>query len=401
MPPAFQQYTCGSCWAVSTSTCFADRYAIANDEKPIQPNIISIMSCCTKTEYNKKFAVVPTPDCNIMSSYSELQSTDDSTGICSGGIPYSAALSISRNGITEVSPQTYSKDLVDCGAGCTTPQINKLIIQKYPCTKNLFEGKRIHMDPTEGPVYISSSMSSRGPPEHYVSLMKKALLDGPLVGGILITADFSNIGTDPTGRGMVTWNRTGKVYVPGAYDTQWPSAPITLAGGVGFIRKRGNRIDDAPMGTGLGPLGNIMVGFHAIVIIGYGEMDSEYVPDKTVKFVTGRDGRKKLPFWICRNSWGTEWPPNNYYSGKVRVSNDEWLTVPPGCWLHAMWPNQSLALDVPISYNGSDYGATMVMTAAISDKPKVREEFGDSDGFFGVFLLVLLILIIFCCAYLR
>ena len=394
MAPAFNQYECGCCWVVSTCTAFADRYGIANDQKPIESNIISVMTCCTKTEYKKSFAVVPTPDCNFMSSYSDLQSSDNTMGICSGAVPYAAAMAISRNGLAEVSKQPYTKDLIDCGAGCTTTQMNRTIIKKFPCDKKLFEGRRIHMDPTEKPVYISSSLDSKGPPEHYVDLTKKALLDGPIVAGFLTTADFINIGTDPTGRGIVTWDQTGRVYVPGAYDTQWPSVAITLVGGVGFIRKRGIRIDDAPMGTGLGPIGNIMCGFHAIVIIGYGEMDMDYVPNKTVRTVVGRDGRRKLPFWVCRNSWGTEWPlgPKNnepYYSsnGRVRVSKNEYLTVPPGCWLHAMWPNDSLGLDVPITYNGSDYGATMVMVASIEKNPVRTNPKGsvvswrDSDGY--------------------
>lgn len=362
--PAFEQMCCGSCWAVSTATAFADRYGIANDQVPVTPNILSIMVCCTGDKYNKKFGVVPTPDCNIMSNYSELQTSDGSMGMCSGGIPYSAALSISRNGLPATEEQTYTKSLIDCSAGSTSTQLNHAIIMKYPCEKDLFSGRRIHMDSEETPVYISSSLESKGPPEHYVDLMKKALLDGPLVAGIMVTADFIGIGTDP-GKGTINWDSTGKVYVPGAYNSY--KAAITVVGGLGIIRRDGRRIDDAPMGTGIESLGNIMCGFHAIVIVGYGELDIDYVPNKTVKFVTGKDGRKKLPYWVCRNSWGPQWPPEGYYKSGIRTKEggkEHTITVPPGYWLHAAWPNDSLAIDVPIVYNGSDYGATMVMTPA-------------------------------------
>ena len=33
--------------------------------------------------------------------------------------------------------------------------------------------------------------------------------------------------------------------------------------------------------------------FHAAVIVGWGELDAKFVTDKSVKFITGKDGEKK------------------------------------------------------------------------------------------------------------
>ena len=387
--PVFNQLCCGACWAVSTSTAFSDRYGILNDEKPIQSNILSIMSCCTGSKYKNVFGVVATPDCNIMGSYNELETSDGSMGMCSGGIPYSAALSVWCNGIPEVASQPYNTHLFDCSNSMGT-DLNRAIIHKYPCDKKLFaNGKRIKMSHTDKPVYISSSMQSKGPPEHYVNMMKKALLEGgPLVGGFMTMGDFIGMGSISTNgsvytndnQGVISWDSTGKVYVPGAYDKIWPFTPINSIGGVStvnFIRKPGTNTE--VVDTGLknqAPIGEIFCGFHAIVIVGWGELDMKYVKNKQVKSVISPvDKRPKLPFWICRNSWGTNWPSKdgqNYYEGGVHVSvngKDTILHIPPGYWLHAMYPNESLAMDVPINYEGIDYGSTMVMTPLKSNGP--------------------------------
>ncbi len=382
MKPVFNQLCCGACWAVSTSTAFADRYGILNDESPIEGDIISIMSCCTGNKYKNVFGVVATPDCNIMSNYEQLQMSDSSMGMCSGGIPYSAALSVFRNGIPELSKQTYNKNLFDCNNSYGT-DLNSAIITKYPCEKKLFsQNKKIKMNQSEKPTYISSSMDSRGPPEHYVNLMKNALLEGgPIVAGFMTTGDFIGIGSVSqmlNSENVISWDSTGKVYVPGAYNKIWPFLPINSVGGVStvnFITKDNSKNGPANtevVDTGLrseAPIGEIFCGFHAVVIVGWGELDMKYVSNKDVKTITSPvDKRPKLPFWICRNSWGNNWPSKdnkNYYEGGVRVTvngQEKTLYVPPGYWLHAMYPNESLALDVPIIYEGTDYGSTMVMT---------------------------------------
>ena len=385
--PVFNQLCCGSCWAVSTSTAFSDRYGILNDEKPIQSNILSIMSCCTGNKYKNVFGVVATPDCNIMSNYNELEMSDSSMGMCFGGIPYSAALSVWRNGIPEVSTQPYNSTLFDCNGGGGV-DLNRAIINKYPCEKKLFNsGKKIRMSREDKPVYISSSMDSRGPPEHYVNMMKKALLEGgPLVGGFMTMGDFIGMGSvnvngaATDNKAVISWDSTGKVYVPGAYDKIWPYTPVNSVGGVStvnFIRKSGTNTEVVDTGfKDQVPIGEIFCGFHAVVIVGWGELDMKYVKNKNVKTITSPvDKRQKLPFWICRNSWGTSWPSKdgqNYYEGGVKVTvndKDTILNIPAGYWLHAMYPNESLAMDVPIIYEGTDYGSTMVMTPLRSNTP--------------------------------
>ena len=364
----FDQGLCGSCWVISTSMAFADRYAIANDQIPVTPNFFGVLSCCTSENYKKTFAIIATPDCNVNGTYGDFVSGNNSAmGMCNGGIPYSAAKAIQRNGLPKTSKQPYVPSLFQSG---TNP--NQEIIMRYPCGKDLFKEGVIRMS-SVAPAYISNAAQARGSPDYYVRLMKNALLDGPLVAGFVVTGDFLGLGTQIGWKpGAVDWDQTGKVFVNGAYNQRWSSVSTSEVGGQGtvrFQRTEGKNTVGTSSGDTVAPLGNILCGFHAIVIVGYGEMDMDYVPDKTVRTVVGRDGRRKLPFWVCRNSWGTQWPPENYYNGRVQTGKDEYLEVPPGHWLHAMWPNESLGFDIPVIFDGSDYGCTMTMSPSVGPTP--------------------------------
>ena len=383
--PVFNQLCCGACWAVSTGTVFADRYGIANDELPITPDIISIMSCCTKDMKKNAFGVVATPDCNIMSTYGELEMNNSAMGMCAGGVPYSGALSIKRNGLPNVKEQNYNPTLFKCSQSPITPDLNSAIIKNYPCKRNMFhQGEDIKMDPSEEPVYISSAFQSQGHPDAYVDLIKKALVQGgPVVAGFMVLGDFIGMGTTSGSLGsssqgqndILSWDSTGKVYIPGAYDDLWGMIPLNSVGGSSTIQIQQQQGKPTKVfDTGMkpkSPPGQIFCGFHAVTIVGWGEMDMDHVQNKKVKSVKSLvDGKQKLQFWICRNSWGTQWPKKNnepYYEGGIKVtlggsSKEETLEIPPGYWLHAMAPNDSVALDAPVNYEGTDYGSTMVMT---------------------------------------
>jgi len=240
------------------------------------------------------------------------------------------------------------------------------------------------MNKNEKPVYISSTQGSSS---NYVDLMKKALLEGgPIVGGYMVLGDFLGLNSDGFSLGsdgdqnkVFNWDSTGKVYVPGAYNEMFPFVSINSTGGSSTIKlgKLGGEDGYTEVqDTGVKPkvaIGEIFNGFHAVVIVGWGELDEKYIKNKNVKTIKGSDGRQKLPFWICRNSWGSEWT-QNYYEGGIEVLVDgkpKKLNVPGGYWLHAMYPNESMALDVPITYEGIDYGSTMVMTPEKINSPKV------------------------------
>ena len=368
------QDCCGACWAVSSAMAFAERYGISNDSLPIDPSIISIMSCCTKHKHKNVFKLVDTPDCDIMSSYEELISSDSTMGMCSGGIPYSAGLTIMRNGLPNDNNTKYTSELFGCNDTPSFVNMNTSLIEKYKCEQNLFNGEIIKAEDRE-PVYISASKGSN---KNYIKLMKEALLEGgPIVTGYMVLGDFLGMGTDAMGLGInngdtsriLNWDSTGKVYVPGAYDNMWPGVSISSVGGSGLVdiqyggEKKITKVFDKGLNTTSVP-GEIFCGFHAVVIVGWGELDMKYVKNKNVKTVIGSDGNKKLPFWICRNSWGEVWPLDNYYQEGIMVmdgSQEKKLEIPPGYWLHAMYPNESMAMDVPINYEGTYYGSTMVM----------------------------------------
>ena len=388
--PAFDQgECCGSCWAVAASTVFADRYAIKNDVPSIVPSPIPIMSCCvndpavTDEDGQVTFKAVQTPDCEIMSTYNDLKMHGDSNamGMCSGGIPFAAGKAIQRNGLTSSSCQSYNS-ILSCSGASSLASSNQKVISEFSCNETLYDCEnRMMMEEGTDPEYISASTGS---PETYVQQMKDALVaGGPLTAGFMVLGDMMAFGMDKmtlgaraeAGSNMFNWDSTGKVYVPGAYDELWGPVRTSSVGGMTTlqIERKGSSIivhDTGAKSTAM--LGEIMCGFHAVAVVGWGELDLDYCSgsscDSLQTIKSFHDKKEKIPFWIMRNSWGDDWPTHDYYKSGVKVrvgssSAEETIKLPPGFWLHAMYPNMSMAVDVPISYEGVDYGATMVMEA--------------------------------------
>ena len=98
-----------------------------------------------------------------MSSYNELGRSGNSMGMCSGGIPYSAGLTIFRNGLPNDNKTKYTSKLFGCDKTPSFPNMNQALIDKYSCSEKLFSESKLLME--EKPVYISSS---QGSPAHYV-----------------------------------------------------------------------------------------------------------------------------------------------------------------------------------------------------------------------------------------
>jgi len=155
----------------------------------------------------------------------------------------------------------------------------------------------------EGPRIFASSGAKTA--TSIDQIKKEIAARGPVAAVFRVFRDFV-VGSDPK-RGKAAFEETGGVYVhvdlhPSAY------APP--------------KADDKTLKS----LGDL-IGYHAVVIVGWGVQDVLHVPGGT----TG--AKESIPYWIVRNSWGDVWGEKGYFK----------------CAISSSRVNQSVALDLPIS----------------------------------------------------
>lgn len=139
-----------------------------------------------------------------------------------------------------------------------------------------------------------------------ITQIKKEIAErGPVCAVYRVYRDFI-VGSDPK-RGRPAFEETGGVYV---HVDLHPSAY-------------------APPGTSDKTLKNLgdLVGYHAVVIVGWGTQDVPHVPGSE------RGAKESLSYWIVRNSWGDTWGDKGYFK----------------CAMGTSRVNQSVAMDLPIS----------------------------------------------------
>jgi hypothetical protein len=300
------QHDCGNCWAMATASVLSDRFIIAKRIENLCINPAYISQCT---------------DCTLMFNNCEklgLQTYDDG---CNGGIPYIAGKFLEKVG----SPSCGKWEDIctqEIESSCELKTCKEMETICKP--ENVYKARKdstINLTVKTGDPNIGIVIDVN----KTITNIKQALLDGPVIACFFISFDFQ-------ASVFYNWTKTNGIFINGAYEDDLEKFR-DYKSQLGVIDKWGDVIGadkDTPYG-------------HAVSIVGWG------IENDVPNYGT-------LPYWIVRNSWGTDWADKGFF--KIAMNNGSGL-------------NNKLGLDIPVKREDSFYGGCL----------KFDAELGSGDNF--------------------
>lgn len=344
--PVFNQKTCGSCWAVASAGVFSDRWAIYTQGPNPQLSPTEILSCVGE----RPGAIVSMPNCNG----------------CNGGIPAGAGAYFARVGtdpLTCVSYDWCNRDAVCSGRQASVGEGGDMLNSLIPrcgtaaCSSSKYKGKFYTSTATPSVMSLaapapalagttgaftvrqidpnsSAALSVTG----ITDIQTEILANGPVVGAMAVFYDFQA----GTLAGSGDWEPTKNVYCNVQGSEKRPY-----------------------MGTRYGGTEAQHVGYHAVAVVGWGvEKDVDDWNNPGAKF--------DLPYWIVRNSWGSQW------NSRCTVGNGLRL---PG-YFKIAWTDQRRNINTRVFLDNAEDGQLGGTTAFQPNVPRAAPP-GKSNGQLG------------------
>lgn len=280
MPPQ-NQLACGSCWAWASVTSLSDRIAIATGNNPMLGP--SYLLSCSLSDY-----------CD-----------SDNLQACEGGILSIALEDLSNDNAAAVPDNCWSYKWCADDSVCSGGSNGESDNQKYnnSLIPNFSDDKGECVNSSISPTFYRVVKKSVNTLNDFDQIKQSIYDKGPIPTGFYVFNDFF-LGTMPKDKlpSADNWAKTNGIYIhldcSQTGDGKW----LTPVG------------DPPCYDYASADIMYQVAGAHAVVIVGWGSdsVDNLFPISQPGKSIT-------VPYWIVRNSWGTDWNGDGYF--KIAMTN--------------------------------------------------------------------------------
>lgn len=277
--PVFNQYQCGSCWAVSSTTAFSDCIAIAKHKK---------------NKNNKDPNPFLSPEYLLACCDPDDEETCSSSNKCDGGsIEQAANFYLLKGGISSKCVSKYGFCQKECQeTGADQSYLNDSI----PACPTECDNNKESFKP-----YYAKSIKRFSITGSETDHIKAAIMKtGPVIFGFWEFMDFAIGGI------IDNWKSTNGVYIHKAYDTNHTYNSYVKEHNLDKTScTTNNAVSCAQDGK---KISSCLRGGHAVTIVGWGweSIGKQY----DYKIDNKRTG---VEYWIVRNSYGDKWGDKGYF----------------------------------------------------------------------------------------